>query len=70
MSKLINLSVRQQLLPPDKLAYELKLIPTAEKLSEQSKNKYIMLGLGLGIILGISLGTYLYFQNESKKEDS
>ena len=70
MSKLINLSVRQQLLPPDKLAYELKLISTPEKLSEQSKNKYIMLGLGLGIILGISLGTYMYFQNESKKEDS
>lgn len=70
MSKLINLSVRQQLLPPDKLAYELKLISTPEKLSEQSKNKYIMLGLGLGIILGISLGTYMYFQNERKKEDS
>lgn len=70
MSKVINLSVRQQLLSPDKLAYELNLIPTPEKLSEQSKNKYIMLGLGLGIILGISLGTYLYFQNESKKDDS
>lgn len=70
MSKVINLSVRQQLLPPDKLAYELNLIPTPEKLSEQSKNKYIMLGLGLGIILGISLGTYMYFQNERKKEDS
>ena len=70
MSKVMNLSVRQQLLPPDKLAYELKLIPTPEKLSEQSKNKYIMLGLGLGIILGISFGTYMYFQNERKKEDS
>jgi hypothetical protein len=70
MSELINLSVRQQLLPPDKLAYELKLIPTPEKLSQQSKNKYIMLGLGLGIILGISLGTYMYFQNERKKDDS
>ena len=70
MSELIHLSVRQQLLPPDKLAYELKLIPTPEKLSQQSKNKYIMLGLGLGIILGISLGTYMYFQNERKKDDS
>lgn len=69
MSKVINLSVRQQLLSPDKLAYELNLIPTPEKLSEQSKNNYIMIGIGLGLILVISFGTYMYFLNERKKED-
>lgn len=69
MSELINLSVRQQLLSPDKLAYELNLIPTPEKLSEQSKNNYIMIGIGLGLILVISFGTYMYFLNERKKED-
>jgi hypothetical protein len=70
MSELIKLSVRQQLLPPDKLAYELNLIPTPEKLSQQSKNKYVFYGLGLGLVLGISFATYMYFKKERKKEES
>ena len=70
MSELINLTIRQQLLPPDKLAYELNLIPTPEMLSPQSKNKYVLYGVGLGLILGISLATYMYFQKERKKENS
>lgn len=70
MSELINLTIRQQLLPPDKLAYELNLIPTPEKLSQQSKNKYVLYGIGLGLMLGISLATYMYFQKERKIEKS
>jgi hypothetical protein len=70
MSELINLTIRQQLLPPDKLAYELNLIPTPEKLSQQSKNKYVLYGAGLGLILGISLAMYMHFQKEEKKEES
>lgn len=70
MSELINLTIRQQLLPPDKLAYELNLIPTPEKLSQQSKNKYVLYGVGLGLILGISLAMYMHFQKEEKKEES
>ena len=70
MSELINLTIRQQLLPPDKLAYELNLIPTTEKLSQQSKNKYVFYGIGLGLMLGISFATYMHFQKERKKPES
>ncbi len=69
MSELINLTIRQQLLPPDKLAYELNLIPTPEKLSQQSKNKYVLYGIGFGLMLGISFATYMYFQKERKKQE-
>jgi hypothetical protein len=55
---------------PDELAYELNLIPTPEKLSQQSKNKYVLYGVGLGLILGISLAMYMHFQKEEKKEES
>lgn len=68
MSELIKLSIRQQLLPPDKLAYELNLIPTPEKLSQQSKNKYVLYGLGLGIFLGLTIATYMYLQSDRQKE--
>lgn len=70
MSELINLSVRQQLLTPDKLAYDLNLIPTPEKLTQQSKNNYVIYGIGIGLILGISLATYMYLQKEREKVES
>ena len=69
MSELIKLSIRQQLLPPDKLAYELNLIPTPEKLSQQSKNKYVLYGLGLCIFLGLTIATYMYLQSDRQKEE-
>ena len=70
MGQLIKHSFNQQLMYPDELAYELNLIPTPEKLSQQSKNKYVLYGVGLGLILGISLATYMYFQKERKTEKS
>ncbi len=70
MGQLIKHSFNQQLMYPDELAYELNLIPTPEKLSQQSKNKYVLYGLGLGLMLGISLATYMYFKKERKKEES
>ena len=70
MGQLVKHSFNQQLMYPDELAYELNLIPTPEKLSQQSKNKYVLYGVGLGLILGISLATYMYIQKERKKEVS
>ena len=70
MGQLVKHSFNQQLMYPDELAYELNLIPTPEKLSQQSKNKYVLYGVGLGLILGISLATYMYIQKERKKEKS
>ncbi len=70
MGQLIKHSFNQQLMYPDELAYELNLIPTPEMLSQQSKNKYVLYGVGLGLILGISLATYMYIQKERKKEKS
>lgn len=67
MSTLKNLSIEQQLMSPDKLAYDLKLIPTPEKLSQQSKNKLLFYGIGIGFMIGIFLTTK-YFENEKKVE--
>lgn len=69
MSELINLSVRQQLLPPDKLAYELNLIPTPEELSKQTKNKFILIGLLAGIALGLSFAAYYTQKNKKRITD-
>jgi formate/nitrite transporter FocA (FNT family) len=52
---------------PDELAYELNLIPMPEKFSQRSKNKYVLYGIGFGLMLGISLATYMYFHKEQKK---
>lgn len=70
MGQLIKHSFNQQLMYPDELAYELNLIPTPEMLSQQSKKKYVLYGVGLGLILGISLATYMYIQKERKEEKS
>lgn len=64
IGQFIKHSFNQQLMYPDELAYELNLIPTREKISQQSKNKYVLYVRGLGLMLGISLATYMYYQKE------
>lgn len=58
------LTQRQMMLPPDKLAYELGLIPTPQEIENSKKMNYFLLG-GLCVI---SIGVIVYFLYQLQKE--
>jgi hypothetical protein len=66
MSELIKHSFSQQLMYPDELAYSLKLIPTPDRLSQDTKNKLIITGVLLAVTAGISFAAFSYYQKKKK----
>ena len=67
MSELIKHSFSQQLMYPDELAYSLNLIPTPERLSQDTKNKLIITGVLLAVTAGISFAAFSYYQKKKSK---
>jgi hypothetical protein len=49
---------------PDELAYSLNLIPTPDRLSEDTKNKLIITGVLLALAAGISFAAFSYYQKK------
>jgi hypothetical protein len=46
---------------PDELAYSLNLIPTPDRLSQDTKNKLIITGILLAVAAGISFAAFSYY---------
>lgn len=67
MSELIKHSFSQQLMYPDELTYSLNLIPTPKIISTETKNKFIFIGIALGLTAGITFTTYLCYQKQKSK---
>ena len=66
MSELIKHSFSQQLMYPDELAYSLNLISTPQGISQETKNRLIILSTLLAITAGISFVSY-YYQNKKNR---